>query len=148
MTKILSQRGSMIAKIHIAKKDLGLDDDTYRSIIMQTVGKDSSSKCTDKQLDKVLRALKAKGWKNANNQKKKTRSAPSPLIKKIYALWGALQQIGEINTTEKTALDSFVKKHTGVDYTHWVDSRQAVKIIEILKKWKERVENDGNDIHQ
>ena len=40
----------MIAKIHLAKNQLGLDDDTYRSIIRQAVGKDSSTKCTDKQL--------------------------------------------------------------------------------------------------
>ena len=55
-------RNIMIAKIHLAKNQLGLDDDTYRSIIQQAVGKDSSTKCTDKQLEKVIEKLKEKGW--------------------------------------------------------------------------------------
>ena len=58
-------RNIMIAKIHLAKNQLGLDDDTYRSIIQQAVGKDSSTKCTDKQLEKVIEKLKEKGWKDA-----------------------------------------------------------------------------------
>jgi len=56
------QRG-MLAKIHIAKKDLGLDDDTYRAIIARHgCGKTSSRDLTITQLDSVLREFTGKGW--------------------------------------------------------------------------------------
>lgn len=137
-------RNIMIAKIHLAKNQLGLDDDTYRSIIRQAVGKDSSSKCTDKQLIKVVEALKAKGWKDDKPQKKGDRTTKErkayentnkPSISKIYALWGVLQRSGKIKSKDKAALDAFVKKYTDIDHVQWLDEQQAQKIIEMLKQW-------------
>lgn len=136
-------RNIMIAKIHLAKNQLGLDDDTYRSIIRQAVGKDSSTKCTDKQLEKVIEKLKEKGWKDAKprtdrdqaRQPRRAYEKPNkPSISKIYALWGVLQRSGKIKSQDKAALDAFVCKYTGVDHVKWLDESQARKIIEILKQ--------------
>lgn len=136
-------RNIMIAKIHLAKNQLGLDDDTYRSIIQQAVGKDSSTKCTDKQLEKVIEKLKEKGWKDAKPRisRDKTRrerrayeKTNKPSISKIYALWGVLQRSGKIKSQDKAALDAFVRKYTGVDHVKWLDESQAQKIIEMLKQ--------------
>ena len=69
MTKkeMTQERKILLGKIHIAKKALGLDDDTYRSIILAAVGKNSCSICTDRQLLKVVKAFEAKGWKHKKN---------------------------------------------------------------------------------
>lgn len=140
---INSSRNVMIAKIHLAKNQLGLDDDTYRSIINQTVGKDSAAKCTDKQLIKVIEAIKAKGWSDkkprvkgekALKDRKAYENANKPSISKIYALWGVLQRSGKIKSHDKAALDAFVKKYTSIDHVKWIDKPQAQKIIEILKQ--------------
>lgn len=128
----------LIAKIHIAKAEMGWDDETYRTILLRVTGKDSSAKCRYSQLNDLLTEFKDLGWKGG--AKKKTyRKASSPGIKKIYAQWGELQRLGEVQSTDKTALDAFVKKHTGVDSVQWLDFKAASKIIEILKKWIERV---------
>lgn len=140
---INSSRNVMIAKIHLAKNQLGLDEDTYRSIISQTVGKDSAAKCTDKQLIKVIEAIKAKGWSDkkprakgdkTTKERKAYENANKPSISKIYALWGVLQRSGKIKSHDKAALDAFVKKYTHVDHVKWLDEEQARKIIEILKQ--------------
>lgn len=142
-------RNVMIAKIHLAKNQLGLDDDTYRSIIRQTCGKESSAKCTDKQLMKVIEHLKEKGWSDKKTRKKsdKTRMERKAYEKpnkastsKIYALWGVLQRSGKVKSHDKAALDAFVKKYTDVDHVKWLDELQAQKIIECLKQWILRVE--------
>lgn len=133
---------SLLAKVHIAKKELGLDDETYRLILENEVGKTSASKCTERQLIKVVEALKEKGWKNS--QKKKFRSTKDRLKRKIYALWGELQNLGAVQSKDKTALDAFVKKHTGIDSVSFLDENPAIKIIEILKAWIERVEDEKN----
>lgn len=65
-----NQRNTNLAKIHLAKQQLGLDDDTYRSIILQTTGKDSAAKCTDRQLEKVVKTFEEKGWKQNKNIKR------------------------------------------------------------------------------
>lgn len=134
-------RNSLIAKIHIAKKDMGLDDELYRSIIKQAVNKDSAKACTDKQLVKVLEFMETKGWKNPSKQK--FRKAPDGLKKKIYALWGVLQNAGAVQSRDKTALDAYAKKYTQVDCVQWLDNEQANKIIEMLKQWIARIENNA-----
>lgn len=134
-------RKSLLAKVHIAKKELGLDDDTYRMILTETVGKNSASKCTERQLIKVVEAFKEKGWKNS--PKKKFRNTKDALRRKVYALWGELQKLGTVKSNDKTALDNFVKKHTGIDSVNFLDENPAIKMIEILKAWITRVEEDN-----
>lgn len=132
-------KSPLLAKIHIAKKDLGLDDDQYRDILRRITGKDSASKCSYTQMANVIEEFKSLGWKTVK-KKKAFRTAPTDQIKKIYALWGELQQLGAVKTTDKTALDAFCKKYTDVDCVQWLDPAQQQKIIEILKKWIKRVE--------
>ncbi len=72
-------------------------------------------------------------------QKKAFRKAPSDPVKKIYALWGKLQKLGAVQSTDKTALDAFVKKYTGIDSVQWIAPEQQSRIIEILKQWLKRI---------
>ena len=132
-------RKSLIAKIHIAKKELGLDDETYRDVIKQATDgkKNSSSKCTDKQLTKVIELFKAKGWKTKQNTEFRTSNSIS--IKLIYVLWEKLFIAGAIKTKDKASLDKFVNKYTNISSVQWLDSKDASKIIEILKKWLARL---------
>lgn len=37
-----SFRSPLLAKIHIARKDLGLDEDTYRAVLIRITGKRSA----------------------------------------------------------------------------------------------------------
>ena len=57
-----NSRQKMTAKIHIAKSQLGLDDDTYRAILQRVTGLHSCAKMTVQQLENVLAELKAKGF--------------------------------------------------------------------------------------
>lgn len=55
-----------LAKIHIAKKELGLDDPTYRAIIKQYSenGSDSSTDLTMLGRAKVIRHMVQHGWED------------------------------------------------------------------------------------
>lgn len=132
-------RNVMIAKIHLAKNQLGLDDDTYRSIIKQACGIESSAKCTDKQLIKVIELFKAKGWTPKGEEKKPAKKPVlRPAIKKIYALWGNLQQSGKVKSREASALDNFIAKYTSKKHVKELTDAEAQQVIEILKKIVER----------
>ena len=61
----METRRSLMAKLHIARKDLGLDDDTYRAMLQNLTGKRSSADCTDRQLVMLVAALRKRGWKDS-----------------------------------------------------------------------------------
>ena len=127
----------LLAKIHIAKTQLNLDDEQYRDIVRRVTGKDSAAQCRYSQLVDLINEFKNLGWKTP--KKKAFRRTPSDCIKKIYALWGELQALEAVQSTDKTALDAFVKKYTGIDSVQWLLPDQQRKIIEILKQWIKRI---------
>lgn len=137
MIAVTADKRPLLAKIHIAKAQLNLDDDQYRDIVRRVTGKDSAAQCRYSQLVDLINEFKSLGWKT--EKKKAFRRAPSDGIKKIYALWGKLQALGAVQSTDKTALDAFVKKYTGIDSVQWLQPAQQQKIIEILKQWIKRI---------
>ena len=132
-----ANKNPLLAKVHIAKAQLGLDDEQYRDIVRRVTGKESASQCRYSQLVDLINEFKMLGWKT--KAKKAFRKAPSDPVKKIYALWGKLQKLGAVQSTDKTALDAFVKKYTGIDSVQWIAPEQQSRIIEILKQWLKRI---------
>lgn len=127
----------LLAKVHIAKAQLNLDDEQYRDVLRRVTGKDSAAQCRYSQLVDLINEFKALGWKTP--KKKAFRRTPFDGIKKIYALWSELQALGAVQSTDKTALDAFCKKYTGIDSVQWLLPAQQQKIIEILKQWIKRI---------
>lgn len=144
-----------IAKIHIAKKELALDDDTYRALLEQVTGKTSCAGMTPAQLNQVLDTLKTKGWKPKTNRR---QYSPSTKLKpahtktpadKIRALWIHMHQSGFIHDGSEAALGKWVERQTkkynqghGMQSIDWVPPWMASKLIEELKKWQQRKEGE------
>ena len=55
-------RNQRIAAIHMGKKQLGLDDDTYRDMLEQVTGKRSAKDMSDDDLVKVIQHLDQLGF--------------------------------------------------------------------------------------
>ncbi|OOH92184.1 hypothetical protein BMT54_01270 [Pasteurellaceae bacterium 15-036681] len=56
-------RQQMIQKIHIGKNELKLDDNAYKTLLLELVDKPSCSMMTDTELMTVLQGMKAKGFR-------------------------------------------------------------------------------------
>ena len=93
-----ANKNPLLAKIHIAKAQLGLDDDMYRDIVRRITGKDSAAKCRPAQLVALLNEFKALGFKSP--RKKAFRQTKQSAVKKIYALWGELQAAGAVQSAD------------------------------------------------
>ena len=98
----MESRKSLMAKIHIAQKDLGLDEDTYRAMLQNLTGKRSSADCTDRQLVMLVAALRKRGWKDSRPKGPKVRPEFENLLSKINALrldtkksWAYVESIAE-----------------------------------------------------
>lgn len=139
MTK--HHRTAQLAQIHIAKKQLGLDDDTYRSVIrlISNNRTHTSSQLDYAERNKLLDHFKARGFKNsAPVAAKKVVLSKDPQHKMIRGLWLELFNDGVVLDSSEQAISRFVKNQTGVDRLEWLSTYQASAIIERLKKWLAR----------
>jgi phage gp16-like protein len=132
-----------LAKIHIAKKELGLTDESYRDILHLHFKVDSAARLTDRQATVLLNLFKAKGWKSRRSVKKPT----SPKYddgqqRKIVAIWITMHQEGVVKNGSDRALQAYVKRITGVDNLTWCGGDQLRTVIESLKRWAAREKVD------
>jgi phage gp16-like protein len=139
MSTAQAVRSSELAQIHIAKKDLGLDDDTYRAMLF-TLGRVRSAKDLDwAGRKKVLDHLKACGWKKKPPTKAGGRKLDdAPQAKMIRGLWLELHGAGLVRDPSEAALASFVKRQIGVDALQFCSGAQLARLIEALKQWLKR----------
>lgn len=153
----------MLAKIHIAKKELGWSDDMYRDILQARYKKDSSAKLTRFEGEDLLGHFKGLGFKvrrsgnrgdTIPNQTAESGHVPSipssprpfktsatyerPMARKVVAIWVNLALSGKLRNSSDVALQSYVKRMTGVDNLAWCDEQQLWTLIEALKKWAKR----------
>ncbi len=137
-------RLKMLAAIHIAKKELALDDDTYRDLLETRYNKRSSAKLSVKQLMDLIEHFKGLGFKAKKAPPKRAKAkklADDDLSAKIRALWISLYHLGVVRDPAETALSAFVKRMAQVDALQWMDGEDAYKVIEALKGMATREAN-------
>jgi len=129
---------STLAKIHVAKKQLAMDDDSYRAMLRSVGGVESSKDLTPTAASRVLKHLERSGFKPVARLANKRSSADDAQSRKILALWLALHARGIVRNSSNEALAAYVKRQTGVEALQWLTAAQASRVIEALKKWLDR----------
>lgn len=124
-----------LATIHIAAKQLGMDRETYEAMLQTASGRNvnSSSALSDAALKKVIKHLKASGWKP-----QKSRPQRDPQARKILALWIDMSKTGIVRDASDKALNAFVKRTAGKDRLEWLNTDEANSVIEALKAMRDR----------
>lgn len=146
-------RNHFYTLLALGKKDLGWDDEFYYGIWLPMQGaskksdKYSASTLSNTDLFKAVEEMKRLGFKvqhkNANGNRKSTRAlADDAQSKKIRALWLELHASGKVRDPSERALAHWVagqvKSSHGIEALQWLDSHQASRLIEQLKKWVAR----------
>lgn len=140
-------KNRLIAKIHIAKKELAMEEDDYRAVLERVSGKTSCRDLTVPKLNKVLEEMKNLGFKQSTKSKRigSRKLSDDPQAKKIRAMWLELRDMGALTDPSEKALLAFVKRMTGADAFEWLDSKQTNTVINALRGWIEREEEkNGN----
>ncbi len=132
----------LIKLIHIGKSKLGMDEDTYRAMLLQIGNASSTTEMGISKLEAVLEHLKRCGFKVVPNKAGRLKRADDAQSKKIRSLWLELHALGEVNDPSEYALSRYVKRITKVDNLNWINSVQASTVIETLKKWLGRIKNE------
>ncbi|XXQ69004.1 phage protein GemA/Gp16 family protein [Neisseriaceae bacterium B1] len=136
-----NHRKGMIAKIKIAQKQLGMEDDIYRDLPANiSRGKTSSKLLTTDQLEKVLQHMKAQGFQVsvATTGGRDLMANQTAQQNKIRALWLELHDMGVVRSPADSALNAYCVKYGS---ENWQDDVMIMRgLIERLKKWKARFE--------
>lgn len=137
MTKHVD-RQRLIRLIHVAKRDLALDDDSYRAILQRIGKKASAADLAVPELEKVLEHMKRSGFK-VRSKKGDRPQASDDQSKMIRGLWLELAGMEVVRNSSEAALGAFVKRMAKVDTLQWLSTEQASQVIEHLKEWLGRV---------
>lgn len=113
----------------ISSKQLGMDSDDVHSLVLRETGKDSMRKCTDLQLEKVLKSLKLM----TGMQEARSGRATTAQLKYIASLE---YQLGWDKNPER--MRGFLKKNNYPATVKWLTVKQASNLIEGMKKVLER----------
>lgn len=128
-----------IALIHVAKKQLGLDDDDYRALLERVTGKRSCRDMSPAQLSAVVDEFRRLGFTPAAPTRSGTRRATGPYAGKLQALWISAWNLGIVKNCDDAAMIAFVERQTGIAHTRFLtDAASAAKAIEGLKSWMAR----------
>lgn len=140
----------LLAKVHVAKRELDMDDSAYRDVLERHggPGKRSAKDLTDAQLIKVLKEFEAKGFKprviggagsaRTSVPRSGRRAADHPVARKARALWISLHHLGVIENGSEQALEAYCKRQLKVDALQWADQAHAEPLIKGLKAMAER----------
>lgn len=137
-----ARRNREIAKIHLAKKQCGLDDMAYRAMLKRVAGCSSSAELTADGRALALDELKRLGFKPAP-PKAAGRRIPEtnePQIRLIRALWLDLRDMGVLRDPSEKALAHYCQKICGISAINWLGPLDARKFIGALVRWKSQVE--------
>lgn len=126
------------AKIHIARKELGLTDENYRDMLRVHFGVESSKNLAPRQVSVLLNKFRAKGWQprqarvvkdgregtvRKDDNYIKIESGPAAKQQRYaLALWNALGY-------DVAKLHARCKKQFGVDRFEWVTEYSDLHIL-------------------
>lgn len=139
--KTTSIRQKKLQLIHIAKRDLDLDEQRYRDILLEATGNDTCRDLDLVELDRVLDNFRLLGWAPKPPRKRYSPASrhKEPGTKtqadKIRAMWISLHKAGVVHNPSEASLGKFCKRLTGKHTPDWLTHHEAVIVIEALKAW-------------
>jgi hypothetical protein len=145
-----------LAKVHIAKKQLALDEDDYRDVLERITGHRSSKEITPDQLMPLQREFRRLGWKGYLLRRdeveplkyedlghRKGRPTPAQL-RMLEARFVNIKGFADVNPD--AAFRAFLEKRFGISHAKLLDDRTyeaaltAVKRLErdkgVKKEWR------------
>ncbi len=149
-TKTDPRRAQLIKLIHVARRELQLDDPTYRTVLQAAGKSDSLSSMDVPAMEAVLKHLKKSGFKVRSTSKSRPLST-QPSDSKARALWLFLHELGVVRDPSEAALAQYVRRIGGADDLRWNHGNRLVNsgtnpgfkdrtelVIESMKAWAMR----------
>lgn len=125
--KANNARGRELGMIHVAKKQLRLDDDAYRAMLWSVARVNSAADLDAAGRERVIEHLKARGFKVTRGGKRRPKPPAdrADLVAKIRA------QLIEAGRPD-TYADGMARRMFGVEQFQWCEPDQLRRIVAAL----------------
>lgn len=134
-------RNSDVIKIQIARKELGLSDEVYRTILASQGGADSSKDLTHEGRQRVLAYLQKQGWRPKASTKPKRPARPTPKVDALPLVKRIRAQLISLDRLPDTYADGIAKQMLGDDapqFFEWCQIRDLERISQALTYQQKR----------
>ena len=139
------RRKAELAAIHAKKKQLGLDDETYRDLVARISAEtgarvESSARMTAVERRALIQEMERLGARFVPADRIFGESK-EPHILKLFACAYQLIKDGAIAPSDPARwLRKFVKRLTGIADPRWLPAHECNQVIESLKAWHRRLD--------
>lgn len=158
----VDRKAQLVRLVHVAKRELRLDDESYRTILRTASGGRTASSADMKvqELERAMDQFRRSGFKTRATKSATHRPGShsgaaagtpgqSPTTqgrhldtrdeaRKVRALWLFLHALGAVRDPSERALAAYCKRIAKVDDLHWASGGAMETLIETLKKWAMR----------
>ena len=132
-------RRAELARIHLAKKDLCLDDDTYRDILWTICRVRSAADLDSTGRFKVINHFKSLGWRPTRKSRRKPRVTGDKT-----ALMNKLEALLADNKLPWAYADGMARRMFRSDRVAWLNADQLHKLVAALQiSANRKKENDA-----
>lgn len=122
------RRRGLLAKVHIAKKELHMMDADYRDILENEFYVKSAAVLSLRELERLVKRMKDCGWRPKPGKKSNATGQIDALKERARAI------AGEMENGQKR-LDGLVRKICGVERLDWArDVEKLKRLIVVLGK--------------
>ena len=130
------QRRGLLAKVHVAKAQMGLTDSEYEAML--TAFKvESAKEMTVPQLENLVKLMKHHGWKESKSPRRHPRAGGNP--DQADALRRRCVEIANEIENGANRLPGLTLKICGVSTLAWCrDVKKLERLLAVLGKIKER----------
>jgi len=123
-------RAAKLAQIHVAKKQLSMDDDSYRAMLQRVVGVDSAAKANPLGICNILDEMKRLGFKPSH---KRAKPRTTPALTREAKISKIRAQLAEAKRDDAYA-DGIALIMCKTERYEWLTSTQLTGVISALAK--------------
>ena len=132
---------ALLKLVHVGCRELGIDGETRRDLQLVVTGKESMADMDEADLNKMVTALKERGFKpHAGKARKQRPAAKRADTRFAHVLWGKLHKAGAVTQGGAKGLNAFIRARfertwgaAVFDIDAMQDHRQIATVIEALK---------------
>lgn len=130
-----AQRKADLAKLHIARKELALDEETWAALVLLISGgrAASSGELTAAERAALVAALKAGGWKPRPGKAAKARLRATAPSEPKEALAGKIRALLLDGGRDDRYADAIASKRFGVSRWEWLGYAETLKLAQMLQ---------------
>lgn len=138
-TPAQAKRKQLMAQIHIAKNQLGMEEENYRATLQRITGKDSCSEMKTSELVDVVQEMKRLGFKPKSTERSQKKHGKKPsvtqskeaLISKIEAI------IADLNLSWDY-VHEMANRMFAIERVQWLDEQKLYKLTQALAVYQRK----------